>query len=200
MRRRRNLLAVTLLLGACGRLWAGPAEPGRPALDWELNDPQGQTHRLSDARGSVVVMEFWATWSEPSIASLPEMEKLSKQFAPKGVQFLAIHCKEANDPVEAFKRAGVSYPLLLEGTAVAARYGVTRLPTLVVVDTKGLVTFRATGFGTGASEILAREIHEALGETAAPALAGQGVEVDGSADASATPPAGTPDANDKPPR
>ena len=63
---------------------------GQPAIDFRFTDTEGNTHHLSDFRGKVLYLDFWATWCGPCIQESPHFEKLSARFAGKDVVFIPI--------------------------------------------------------------------------------------------------------------
>lgn len=125
---------------------AAPA-PVRPAVpDFELPRLQGGTVRLSALRGQVVVIDFWATWCPPCRAEMPWLVRMAQRLEAKGVVFVAI---SEDDPpgqvplVTEFAQAvpGLERFAVLGDPDLEARYGVTSLPTLFIVDRRGgLVT------------------------------------------------------------
>ena len=87
-RRTLRLLCAASLLGSClvaGRAAAAGPRAGEPAKSFELVDATGTKVRLVDLRGKVVLLDFWASWCEPCLKELPELEKLHQRLASKGV-------------------------------------------------------------------------------------------------------------------
>ena len=112
-----------------------------------LRGEDGKTYRLSDYRGKVVVLNFWATWCPPCRYEMPSMERAHKKVAGDGIALLAINVGESEDEIFEFTgRYPVTFPLLLDSDgAVIRRYGVIGLPTTFVIDPRGRVTHRAVG-------------------------------------------------------
>lgn len=112
-----------------------------------LKDENGKTHRLSDYRGQVVVLNFWATWCPPCRYEMPSMERAHEIVKGEGIVLLAVNVGETADQVFEFTgRYPVTFPLLLdiEGKVIR-QYPVIGLPTTFVIDPRGQVTHRAIG-------------------------------------------------------
>ncbi len=122
------------------------AQPS-PAL--RLQDLDGATHDLSDLKGQLVLVNFWATWCPPCRREMPSLERLQQQLRDRGLRVLAVDLGEDADTIFAFTGQldpAPTFPLLLdpEGEAAAA-WGVKGLPTSFVIDPQGRVIFRAVG-------------------------------------------------------
>jgi peroxiredoxin len=113
----------------------------------ELVDSKGATHRLSDYRGRVVLLNFWATWCEPCRAELPSIERLRTALAGRPLVVLAVQmggsARTARDVAEDLS---LRFPLLLDRDSKAtAAWGVNTLPTSFLIDTDGAVAFQHVG-------------------------------------------------------
>lgn len=117
------------------------------ATDFELTGEDGRNYRLSDYRGQVVLINFWASWCPPCRYEMPALERLWQQVRDKGIVILAVNVGEDRDTIFEFMgQYPMSFPLPmdLKGEVVKS-YPVTGLPTSYVVDPEGLVTHRAVG-------------------------------------------------------
>jgi len=114
---------------------------GATAPDWRLTDAEGTTHTLSEYRGKVVVMDFWATWCGPCSAVMPRIQKLHEKFADKGVVVFGVNTWENSDPVALMKKKRYGYALLLKGEGIAKAYKVTTLPVVYIVGYDGKVIY-----------------------------------------------------------
>lgn len=118
-----------------------------PAVDFSLQGEDGNTYRLSNYRGQVVVMNFWATWCPPCRYEMPAMENLWQKVKGRGVVVLGINVGENADIIFEFTgQYPVSFPLPMDiDGKVIESYPVRGLPTTYVVDPSGMVTHRAVG-------------------------------------------------------
>lgn len=138
--------AVLLYLALHG---TRPAAAVRPAPEFALSSLEGRTVRLSDFRGKVVVLNFWATWCPPCRREMPSMERLSQQLQGEPFVVLAIDQQETPDDVFVFTGQldpTPHFPILLDrNSAVAPAWGVLGLPTSFIVDKNGRIAYRAMG-------------------------------------------------------
>lgn len=141
----RNWLALclaALALAACnlpGGSSAPSATPGAPAPGFTVKGVDGATHSLSDYRGKVVVLNFWATWCIPCRAEMPDLEHEARVHRSDPVAILGMDWKESAAPVRDFTEGlGVTYPMLLDADGhVYDTYRVGALPTTFIIDAQG---------------------------------------------------------------
>ncbi len=116
---------------------------GNPSLlDFTATTLEGKTVKLSDYKGKVVFLNFWATWCPPCRAEMPTIEKLWKKLSSnKDFVWLAVDAQEKPDVVKAFiQKTGYTFPILLDTTGQGdAEYGVQAIPTTYVIDKTGHV-------------------------------------------------------------
>lgn len=118
----------------------GPAMlTGAPAVSYDIKRLDGHMDSLARYRGSLVVMNLWATWCPPCRAEMPDLERLSTEFKSKGVVVLGIDQGESAATAAAFARArGVTFPVLLDEDQQYGRsYAAIGLPTTVIVGRDG---------------------------------------------------------------
>ena len=110
-------------------------------LDFSLPDYKNKTHTLSDYRGKVVLVNFWASWCPPCIYEMPELKKLKKQFADKPFEVVAINVGEKKYKVRKFsKLINLELPVLLDTSSKTFHdWGVKTLPTSFLIDSRGQV-------------------------------------------------------------
>ena len=126
-----------------------PVSAPVPAADFSLPDVDGEQVRLSDYRGKVVMLNFWASWCPPCRREMPSMQRLYERYASQGLMVIAINQWEDEDLV--FEFVGrldpdPVFPILLDRESrVAERYGVKGLPTTYLIDRAGKIRYRAMG-------------------------------------------------------
>ena len=135
---------------------------GSPAPGWELQDPDGTMVSLSSLSGSVVVMDFWATWCGPCRQVMPALQALSLEYQDAPLQVIGINVWENSDPVVFMEENGYTYTLLLGGDAVAEDYLVNGIPTFYVIDRDGSIAFAAKGASPENEEALAGIVESLL--------------------------------------
>jgi len=120
-------------------------EDGSLANDFELDRLDGRRLRLSDLRGQVVVVNFWATWCVPCIEEMPMFQSYSERYPQ--FTLLGIAQQESAEQVTPYvERMGISYPVLLDLNAkVTESYKVFMLPTTIFVDQEGMIRYRHYG-------------------------------------------------------
>ena len=119
------------------------------ARDFELMNMDEEKVKLSDYRGKVVLINFWATWCPPCVREMPSMDRLNKKIADENFKVLAINQMEDSDQVFAFTgqfEDDLSFEILFDTTSkVSQSYIVRGLPTTYLIDKKGHVRFSAVG-------------------------------------------------------
>jgi peroxiredoxin len=142
---------VFLLPLLAGGLHAGqtltPIPGNIPAPEFELQDTNGNTHRLSDYRGKPVILNFWTTWCPPCREEIPSMNRAWQLLEQDGVVMLAINMGEDEDTIFVFSADyPADFPLLMDQSGeVIADYPVKGLPTTYVIAPDGNFAFRAIG-------------------------------------------------------
>ena len=124
-----------------------PVTEPAPAPGFTLQDRAGQTHRLEDYRGKVVLVNFWATWCPPCIAELPSMQRLADRMADQPFEVLAINVEESAFRVWKFMQmVGVRFTVLLdEKRETFEAWGGSVFPTSYLVDKEGNIRYAAYG-------------------------------------------------------
>jgi len=121
---------------------------GETAPDFTLKTMQGKEVTLSELRGKVVLVNFWATWCPPCRQEMPSMEKLYQHLKGRDFEMLAINVEE-NGPatVEKFlEEKSHGFPILFDTDAQAQRrYDVSKYPETFVVDRNGVVVEHVVG-------------------------------------------------------
>ena len=130
-----------------------PVAKSRPAINalapaFRLMDLDGKVHSLSDYKGKVVFLNFWATWCGPCKVEMPAMEALYQAFQSQGMEILAVSVDQQGAAVtRPFKEAmGLSFPILHDSDyQVGLTYGARTLPMTYVIDRQGVIRQRVFG-------------------------------------------------------
>ena len=137
---------------------APAVEVGRAAPDFVLRTLDGGTVRLTDLRGSVVLINFWASWCQPCRAEMPEIVRAQDSEGTRGLRVVAVDLQEAEGPVREFaQQFGMQFPVAFDRTGEVARtYRVKELPATVFVDRTGVI--RTIKYGPMTGEYLREQL------------------------------------------
>ena len=160
----------TLALAACV-LWSAAAfaalpKVGATAPDFAARSNSGRNVRLSELRGQVVLVNFWATWCSPCRQELPLLNKIYTQYRSAGFMLLAVNVDDNRKDAEAMlKRLDLRFPTLFDGNKnVAKLYGVDTMPATLVIDRDGRVRFVHRGYYDGYERKYEQQVRELLKE------------------------------------
>lgn len=150
------VLLVSVGLAGCGFISSGVEEESvatddSSAPDFDLAGLDGQRYQLRDFEGRVVLVEFWATWCGPCRLQAEILARLYKEVRGEGLEFLAVSLGEQEDIVQDFIRKDpFPYPVLLDpDETLGYALEVYALPTVMIVDGRGRITFFRPGISDG---------------------------------------------------
>lgn len=136
----------------------------------ELNAPtlDGQTFSLSEHRGKVVLIDFWATWCPPCRSSLAHYASLHERYGAKGLVVVAITSEEDEQDVQRFvEELSLPFTIIHDASGqIASRFAPPTLPTAFLVDQQGALIETFAGFKLGDEKKIDQKIAELLGEEA----------------------------------
>jgi peroxiredoxin len=173
--RHSLILATTLLVFGCGG--AAGSEPGARSAeassgatppDFELETLTGESVRLGDHLGKeVVLIDFWATFCEPCLASMPHLDELYRKYKPRGFAVLGVSIDGPESVAQVrteVGKLGVTFPILLDQeTRVVALYNPkTSAPFSVLIGKDGRIRAKREGYSTGNAAALEADIVAAL--------------------------------------
>lgn len=124
-----------------------PKEPFE-APDFTLSTLKGEDISLSDYKGDIIFLNFWATWCPPCQKEMPSMQTLHEQMQGKPFTMLAVNLQEEKPTVEQFiTNKGYTFPVLLDSSAQVggAMYGVQSIPTTYIISKEGEILARLVG-------------------------------------------------------
>jgi peroxiredoxin len=141
------ILAVTALYTLSAQ--AGELKPykGKQLPDFELSDLKGGKHRLSDYKGKVVLVNFWATWCPPCVKEMPSMQRLKDKYQGKDFQILAVNMGEDPTTITIFlEKMNVDFPILLDRDgAILKQWKIFAFPTTFLVGKDGNIAYGLFG-------------------------------------------------------
>ena len=127
---------------------------------------------VAAVRGRVVLLDFWATWCIPCRVVMPKLGALQARYGAQGLSVLGVSAEEAQDVAVFAQRSPVRYPIGVDKHAETTRsYGVISLPTLVVIDKRGVVRDVSIGYDPVQDTRLELTVRTLLAETSAPPTA-----------------------------
>lgn len=138
------MFALIFMVGCAQKTSA--AKKSGDVVDFTFQTLDGNTYKLSDFRGKIVIVNFWATWCPPCRKEMPYFVKLQEKYRDD-VQFIGLDVNESADKVKAFVEAlGVNYIIGFSTPEIESRFGgITGLPTTFIIDREGRVVERIIG-------------------------------------------------------
>jgi peroxiredoxin len=161
-----------LLAGSLALAWAGasfadaPTMVGKDAPDFTLKAADGANLRLSEFRGQVVLINFWARWANDSRREMHALSRINITYERAGLVVLGISIDEdfrrAREFADSMK---VTYPLMFDaGSDIGRDYQLGKLPMTILVDRSGVVRYSHLGFRRGDDRAYLDHIRELLRE------------------------------------
>lgn len=152
----RKSLLLTLfaafVFAAAPASFAAPSGPeqliGKAAPDFTLKDISGKEVAFSQFKGKPVLLEFWATWCPYCVEVLPGVEKIYKEFGPKGLEVVAVSLDTKEKAVTTFlKEKGYSMPVLMDDGKMLKRFNAKVIPTVFLIDRTGVIRMCFVNYG-----------------------------------------------------
>jgi thiol-disulfide isomerase/thioredoxin len=156
MARKRLLLLASAILATVvfvvivrQRHWQLPASPGpsSSAPDFTLKQLNGAPLRLSDYKGKVILLDFWATWCAPCRDEIPRFVEWQAKYGDQGLQVIGVSMDDDIRPVEKFSREiRMNYPVVMGTQELTSRYGgILGLPANIVIGRDGKIVSKHLG-------------------------------------------------------
>ena len=141
-----TVVCLILLAGACDQQ-PKVAVVGQPAPNFTLTDRQGGTWSLSELKGQVVFVNFWAAWCPPCRQEMPSMQALYTSMPTDKFKMLAILYKDTPEAADALTaQLGCTFPVLVDpGDRTGQAYGLTGVPETYIVDKSGVLREKFLG-------------------------------------------------------
>lgn len=143
------------------------AYAGDAASDFTLRDVTGKTVSLSDYKGKVIILSFWATWCQPCKEEMPHLDKMYKELGDEGLQVLSVSFDDArmrSKVISYVRQRGFSFPVVMDPDSKAiGMYNPSKTaPWTVIIDRNFEVAQIHSGFQPGDEEKLREEVVELL--------------------------------------
>ena len=116
--------------------------------NFTLTDLEGNPVSLSDFKGNIVVLNFWATWCPPCIAEIPDFVKVFNEFKDKDVQFIGVSNEDISTLKSFAADYNINYPILVDDKNIMEIWGIRAIPTTFVFDRDGQIVFKNVGMMT----------------------------------------------------
>jgi peroxiredoxin len=157
--------ALGALLAAASTA-AAPTLVGREAPDFVLKSQDGKNLRLSEFRGQVVVVNFWARWAGDARQEMPALDRINTTYNRAGLVVLGVSVDEDSRRAREFADAmKVRYPILFDtGSNIGRDYLLQKMPVTILVDRSGVVRYSNVGFKRGDERTYLDQIRELLRE------------------------------------
>ena len=136
---------------------------------FRLRDLENSWQEYSDLKGTqLTVVDFWATWCQPCVRSIPLLSEMEKEYREKGVRFIGVSIDGPRNQAKIkpfIASMGVEYPIIRDlDSELMSDLGVTAVPTLLLYDAEGELLFFHEGFRPGDEDIIRDHIDEHLGK------------------------------------
>ncbi len=139
---------------------------GQPAPDFALKSSTGENLRLSEYRGDVVMINFWATWCGPCRQEMPLLDQLYSRYQRVGFSLLGVNIDDdTSRAMDMIRELGVSFPVLFDARKEVSRlYDVDAMPVTVLIDREGNVRHVHKGYKPGYEDMYLDQIRSLLRE------------------------------------
>jgi len=146
--RQRILLLPLLFLALLFGLCASNAQAAKRASNFQVQDLNGKSVKLSDYRGKVVYLDFWASWCRPCVKSFPWMQKMQSRHGNKGLVILAVNLDDnKTDAWNFLKEHRSNFKILHDPRgSIAEKYQVNAMPSSFLIDRQGRIQKVHYGF------------------------------------------------------
>ena len=167
--KRAAALTVAALMLVSGPAIAAP-RTGQPAPNFKAFALSGNPLSMDSLKGSVVILDFWATWCPPCRESLPFLSDMHRKYGKQGLQIVGMSVDEGGErQVKAFaSEKNLPYHIVMATEKVRADYGVRAVPVLYIIDRNGNVAEKMTGFSPYHGKVMENLIKKLLAQPASP--------------------------------
>jgi peroxiredoxin len=165
MKLKNTIIALVFSVFAASSLASSGME-GQPAPDFALKSSTGENLRLSEYRGDVVMINFWATWCGPCRQEMPLLDELYSRYQRVGFNLLGVNIDDdSRRAMRMIEELGVNFPVLFDARKeVSELYEVDAMPVTVIVDREGTVRYVHHGYKPGYEDKYLDQIRSLLRE------------------------------------
>lgn len=115
---------------------------GRKAPEIIATTIDGKPFRLSELKGKVVVLDFWATWCGPCVRAMPAMKRLHEKYKDQPFALIGISVDHEREPLSRFVSAnGIGWPQIYDEDDIGTRWGVDSIPRVFILDQDGVIRY-----------------------------------------------------------
>jgi len=141
-------------------------EIGQQAPDFTLKNLQGTNLNLTEQRGNIIVINFWASWCGPCRKEMPVLQKFHDKYSDLGVFVWGVNVEQENQAGRDFLAGlNLTFPIFFDETnKISATYQVEAMPTTVIVDRNGVVRYVFRGYKAGYEKKYAKAIKKLIRE------------------------------------
>ena len=141
-------LVAILIQSPVGCKKETPKEKRPLAPDFTLLSVDGKSINLSQLRGKVVLLDFWATWCAPCRLAIPHLNDLYKAYRERGLEIIGVSLdKGSPERVKRFAvNMGIQYTIIMADDEVVKNYGISPIPTTYLIDRDGYISNKWVGF------------------------------------------------------
>jgi thiol-disulfide isomerase/thioredoxin len=167
MIKTKYILIATIIFGglACSTAKKSPGILADAQVNFTLKQLEGAPITLSQYRGKVVLIDFWATWCPPCRRSIPILKSLYETYKDRNFIILGISLDESLEELQKFvKENEINYPVLIGTQEVAGQFKISAVPTIIILDKHGKIQYREVGFGTESLQLIENKINELLSQ------------------------------------
>lgn len=133
------------------------------APDFTLIDLNGNILTLSEQKGKVVFLDFWATWCPPCKQEIPHLIRLYDKYKEEGLLIWGVGLDKEDRLRDFTREYKINYPILVDSDQITSRpYEITGIPATFILDRKGRIAFTHTGFAPGMEKMLEQEVLQLL--------------------------------------
>jgi thiol-disulfide isomerase/thioredoxin len=159
------MLLTFLFVTSCTRSDKSATYESSEPVDFALSDLSGKTVTLSEYRGKVVVLDFWATWCKPCLTEIPTFNRIHRNYSGNGDFALITIANESGDTddlIEFTKNNSIGYPVLMGNRITLQNFRIPGFPTTLIINKEGKIAARIIGSRPNLYKLLSREVERLL--------------------------------------